>query len=104
MFDRLLALETFGIEQWDHEQIEGNWDGDPREWESYVGVGAGYAHMDNEEFDEAYMRRDIERRCHVIRTRTAVKDWLESMAVDWKVVRSPEQALNFVFEQMKRKQ
>lgn len=50
--------------------------------------------------DEVNLRSQVQQWRAVVEKRVLVKDWLETLGVDWSDVRTPEHALNFVFDRL----
>jgi hypothetical protein len=50
------------------------------------------------EFSEVTMRSDIIKWSRDVEKRTKVKNWLQSLGIDWTSVRTPEEALTFAFD------
>lgn len=86
---------------WNHEQLDGTFD-DPRDWESTVRLFNGVAIGQGKDFNDGTMRRDIAERVAHIQQRVEVKDWLDSLGLDWDSVKSSEDALFFVYQRMKQ--
>lgn len=91
--------------RWGNEAIDGERDPDDR-WSvetsymiSQVAQGRVPADQPLGAADPA-AREDVRRWEAHIRKRTAVKDWLESLGVDWDHTRSAEEALFFAFDRL----
>lgn len=89
--------------RWDHEESEGTYS-DPKDWELGVKVRKALASVRQREFNDATMRAEIAECCSRIEKRVCIKDWLETLGVDWDAVKSPEAALFFVFDKMQGQQ
>lgn len=78
--------------KWNNEELTGS---EP-DWRQFF----GYLTMSfvSDPPTDGSMRNDVPKWQAEIRKRTMVKDWLETLGIDWDEVRNPEEALTFVFD------
>jgi hypothetical protein len=82
---------------WRNESIDGA-DDDAESITFDIDFARRMASTCGEVFSEDKMRSDVRKWTAIVEKRVRVKDWVESLGVDWVEVKSAEHALCFVFD------